>query len=42
MVETYSRRHYAELGIDDEFVQDNHSVRSAACISKRHLILKPS
>lgn len=23
--ETYSRRHYTELGIDVEFVQDNHS-----------------
>ena len=23
--ETYSRRKYSELGIDDEFVQDNHS-----------------
>ena len=24
--ETYSRRKYSELGIDDEFVQDNHSL----------------
>ena len=26
MVETYSRRRYAEMGIDVEFVQDNHSL----------------
>ena len=24
--ETYSRRKYSELGIDDDFVQDNHSI----------------
>ena len=24
--ETYSRREYSDLGIDDEFVQDNHSL----------------
>ena len=24
--ETYSRRNYSELGIEDEFVQDNHSL----------------
>ena len=27
--ETYSRRRYAELGIDAEFVQDNHSLSRA-------------
>ena len=27
--ETYSRRRYAEMGIDVEFVQDNHSVSQA-------------
>jgi dTDP-4-dehydrorhamnose 3,5-epimerase len=27
--ETYSRRVYAEMGIDDEFVQDNHSLSAA-------------
>ena len=28
--ETYSRRVYAEMGIDDEFVQDNHSLSAEA------------
>jgi len=28
--ETYSRRRYAEFGIDHEFVQDNHSLSHAA------------
>jgi len=27
--ETYSRRHYKELGVDAEFVQDNHSLSHA-------------
>ena len=27
--ETYSRRRYAEMGIDVEFVQDNHSLSHA-------------
>ena len=26
LAETYSRRRYSELGIDVEFVQDNHSL----------------
>ena len=29
--ETYSRREYLKLGIDDKFVQDNHSLSREAC-----------
>ena len=28
--ETYSRRSYAEMGVEEEFVQDNHSLSHAA------------
>ena len=41
--ETYSRRQYAELRIDDEFVQDNHSLsREIGTLRGLHFQAPPS
>ena len=41
--ETYSRRRYAELGIDVEFVQDNHSLsRSVGTLRGLHFQAPPA
>ncbi len=41
--ETYSRRRYAEMGIDEEFVQDNHSLsREVGTLRGLHFQAPPS
>lgn len=39
--ESYSKRKYAELGITDEFVQDNHSISTRGVLRGLHFQINP-